>query len=94
MKNIDDLREVLFRTLAELRNPDAPMDISRARAINEVAQTLINTAKVECDWLRGQKGAESRFMRGDVTEERATATGIEHRDKRGSVTVIAHKLVG
>lgn len=52
MKNkIEDLRNHLFATLEDLRDPDKPMDIPRAKAIAEVAQTIINSAKVEVDYI-------------------------------------------
>lgn len=50
--NIDDLRKHLFDTLADLRNKEKPLELDRARAISEVAQTIINSAKVEVDHLR------------------------------------------
>jgi len=39
----------LFETLDELKSKENPMDIDRAKAISDVAQTIINTAKVEID---------------------------------------------
>lgn len=53
MKNrIDDLRNHLFETLEALKDEDKPMDLERAKTVSEVAQTLINSAKVEVDYLR------------------------------------------
>lgn len=49
---MEELRSHLFETLKDLRNTEKPLDIERARAISEVAQTLINTAKVEVDFAR------------------------------------------
>lgn len=52
MKNgIADLRNHLFAALEALQDVDAPMDVNRARAIADVAQTIINSAKVECEYL-------------------------------------------
>jgi hypothetical protein len=46
MKNkIEDLRNHLFATLEALQDKDNPMPLDRAKAISEVAQTIINTAK-------------------------------------------------
>lgn len=57
MKNkIEDLRNHLFETLEALKDKEAPMDIDRAKAISDVAQTIINSAKVEIDFIR-QTGA-------------------------------------
>lgn len=53
MKNkIEDLRNHLFAALEGLADTDNPMDIARAKAISDVAQTVINSAKVEVDFLR------------------------------------------
>lgn len=53
MKNrIEDLRNHLFETLEMLKDSDKPMDIDRAKAISDVAQTIINSAKVEVEFSR------------------------------------------
>jgi len=51
-KKIDDLRDHLFETLAELRNKETPMDLDRARAIAEVGKVIVESAKVEVDFLK------------------------------------------
>ena len=51
-KNISDLRSALFDTLDALRDPDKPMEIERAKAVVEVAQAIINSAKVEVDFAK------------------------------------------
>jgi hypothetical protein len=57
---LDDLRDQLFETLKDLRAKDKPMDVDRAKAISEVAQTFINSAKAEVDFVKavGMDGAE------------------------------------
>lgn len=52
MSDINHLREILFDTLKELKNRDSELDIERAKAINEISQTVINSAKVEVDYLK------------------------------------------
>lgn len=60
---LDDLRAHLFAALEGLRDKDKPMDIDRARAISEVAKTVIDSAKVEVDYLRVRGGdGESEFI--------------------------------
>lgn len=49
---ITDLRDHLFETLEALKDPDKPMDIERAKAISDVAQTIINSAKVEVEMAK------------------------------------------
>lgn len=48
---INDLREHLFATLESLRDEEKPMDLARAKTIADVAQTIINSAKVEVDFV-------------------------------------------
>lgn len=53
MKNkIEDLRDHLFATLEALQDDDNPMDLERAKAISDIAQTIINSAKVEVEFLK------------------------------------------
>jgi len=49
---INDLREHLFATLEGLRDKKNPLDIERAKAVSEVAQTIINSAKVEVEHMK------------------------------------------
>ena len=49
---LEDLRTHLFETLSALRQKEAPMDIDRARAISEVAKTVIDSARVEVDYVK------------------------------------------
>jgi hypothetical protein len=48
---ITDLRNHLFETLEGLKDPNKPMDLDRARAVAEVARTVIESAKVEVQFL-------------------------------------------
>jgi hypothetical protein len=60
MKNkIEHLRDHLFATLEALQDEDKPMDLDRAKTIADVAQTIINSAKVEVDFIKatGQASA-------------------------------------
>lgn len=52
---ITDLRNHLFATLEALSDPDKPMPIDRAKAIAEVAQVVINSAKVEVEMVKVTK---------------------------------------
>ena len=49
--HISDLRDHLFETIEALKDRDAPMELDRAKVICQVAQTLINSAKVEVEYL-------------------------------------------
>ena len=53
MKNrIEDLRNHLFATLEALQDDERPMDLDRAKTIADVAQVVINSAKVEVDFIK------------------------------------------
>lgn len=60
--DISAVRTALFDTLRGLGDKENPMDIDRAKAINEVAQTIINSAKVEVDALRVIGGTGTGFI--------------------------------
>lgn len=60
---IQDLREHLFATLEDLRDKEKPMDLDRAKAIADVAQVVINSAKVEVEMCKATgKVSGSGFM--------------------------------
>jgi len=56
---ISDLRDHLFETIEALKDKDTPMDLDRAKTISEVAQTIINVAKVEVDMAKASGAAPS-----------------------------------
>lgn len=49
---VADLRRHLFATLEGLRDKSNPMDLERARVVADVAQVVINTAKVEVELVK------------------------------------------
>ena len=74
--NLTDLREHLMATLADLRNRDKPMDVDRARAVAQVAGVLIESAKVEVDFLRVTGSTKADFITSDTV---AIERGISHQ---------------
>jgi hypothetical protein len=62
MSNINELRAELFDTLRALRSKEAPLEIERAKAVAEIAQVIINSAKVEVDNMKLTGGRGSGFM--------------------------------
>ena len=61
-ETIADLRGHLFAALRGLTDKDAPMDIERAKAVSDIAQTIINSVKVEVDHLKIVGGSGSGFI--------------------------------
>lgn len=72
MNKIADLRSHLFETLDALRG-QKPMDIDRAKAIADVAQVIVNSAKVENDFIKrtGSKGS------GFIAPQLSAGDGVE-----------------
>jgi hypothetical protein len=50
--DLNTVRKALFDTLTALRDKNDPMDIERARAVSNVAGRLLESARVELDFLR------------------------------------------
>jgi hypothetical protein len=60
---LQDLRTALFAALREVK--EGHLDLDRARAINEISKTLIDTAKVEIDYIRATGGVNSEFLESE-----------------------------
>ncbi|MVT36806.1 hypothetical protein GO497_02990 [Acidovorax citrulli] len=56
-KNIDHLRETLFRQLDNLVDQDKPVDLDRARLVCDTSRLLIEMSKVEVEYARVVQGA-------------------------------------
>lgn len=68
MKNkIEDLRNHLFATLEDLRDPEKLLDIERAKAIVSVAQVIVDSAKAENEFLKHTGGNGSGFIPDQIT---------------------------
>lgn len=67
-KNIELLREHLFAQMADLRatgrdDPEAlKAELSKAAGVSELSKAIIDTAKVENDYLRITEQRESQFL--------------------------------
>ncbi|HEU5289543.1 MAG TPA: hypothetical protein VFU05_02795 [Cyclobacteriaceae bacterium] len=49
-KKIQDLRETLFDTIEQIKN--GKIDVEKAKAITNIAQVIVNSAKAEVDFLK------------------------------------------
>lgn len=87
-QNITDLRRIMFDTLEALKSKDKPLDIERALAIKEVAQVIVNSAKVEIDFLKVSGGTGSGFIAGHpVSNPALPGTDYTERTGNGTKTV-------
>lgn len=62
--SIAQVRQHLLDTLASLRSQDNPMDVDRARAVAQVAGVLVDTARVEVDYIKATGAEHSEFIEG------------------------------
>jgi hypothetical protein len=60
MKTINDLRATLFDTLESIKS--GTIDLEKAKAINDLGQTIINSAKVEVDHMKVSGSLGSGFI--------------------------------
>ena len=60
--DINQLREIMFETLRNLKDQAQPLDVERAKAISNAAQVIINSVKVEIDYLRVSGGTGTHFI--------------------------------
>lgn len=75
MKNLNDLRAILFEQIESLKNNHHPENIARAKAINDLSQTIIGTAKVEIDYVRATDAEmDDSFIIG-----KSTKPTLEHK---------------
>ena len=74
MSNLTTLREALFATLKGVQ--DGSICVEKAKAIGEISQVIINTAKVEVDFARANGGGQSEFF-GGSKQISQTPTGLK-----------------
>jgi hypothetical protein len=68
---LTDLRNHLFETIERLKDEEKPMEVARALAVSNVAQTIIDSAKVELKALElAGSGHASEFL--EISEDEST----------------------
>jgi hypothetical protein len=72
---ITDLRDHLFEIIELLKDDEQThMTIEKAKAISDVAQVIINTAKLETDYIRATDGNrrtnyETKFLTQNLLDD-------------------------
>jgi hypothetical protein len=66
---IEDLRTHLFATLRDLRDKDNPLDIERAKAIADIGRVVVDTAKIEVEFLKTTGALKSTNFLPDGDEQ-------------------------
>jgi hypothetical protein len=70
---INDLRDHLFATLEALRDEEKPMELDRARAVADVARVIVDSAKVEVEFLKATGAAKSTGFLPEDTDDQPAA---------------------
>lgn len=83
---IEDLRNHLFATLEGLRDEEKPMDIDRAKAVAQVAQTIIESAKVEAEYVKRGHSLKSKFVELEEPAPFVPRLGNGSLEKKRSAT--------
>lgn len=95
---ITGLRDIMFSTLRGIQ--DGSVDVDKAKAINDTAQTIINTAKVEVEFLKATGSpASTGFIGGGdnkIKEITNTTTGtkVVEKDPATGITSTVHRMRG
>ena len=89
--HITDLRQHLMDTLASLRNRANPMEPDRARAIAQVAGVLVDTARVEVDYIKATGADRSDFLEAPAEDPPAIA---HKQGAHNPFPTTVHKLKG
>lgn len=83
-KSLSDLRAALFDTLEKVKSGE--LDLDKARAINDIGKTLIDSAKVEVQYIEAVGGtAESAFIAPPEENSQLPA---------GVVGITRHRIAG
>lgn len=82
--NIEDVRRHLLDTLADLRSKTNPMDPKRANAIAQVAAVIVDSAKVEVDYIRNTKARGTEFF-GELPETKQISSGTVTHTPTGRI---------
>lgn len=72
--DIQGLRARLFDTIDALKS--GTLDVERAKAISELTQVVVNSAKVEVDFLRATERHDSAFLVAGASRQLADGSGI------------------
>jgi hypothetical protein len=82
---IEGLRARLFAAIDGVR--DGTLEIDRAKTIGDLSQVIVNSAKVELDYVRATEGTSHSCSRAPGDEEKTT-----RELPRGIVRVVQHKI--
>lgn len=93
--HISELRTELLATLRDLRNRTNPMEPDRARALAQVAGVLVDSARVEVEYIKVTGQDTSNFIDGLKAPDAMAAITNTHNGTtidRSTAGVVRHRL--
>jgi hypothetical protein len=99
-KNITDLRSILFDAIEGVKA--GKLDLDKAKTINELSRTLVDTARAEIDHVKIAGGIGSDFLANQTqrpalpgeTRREATGNGVKTITQMPGATITQHKMRG
>jgi hypothetical protein len=91
---IADVRELLMGTLRDLRDRKNPMELDRARTVAQVATVLVDTARVENDYLKITGQERSEFLDTSTPAVHALPNGGTPSANNPFPVSVRHRLHG
>ena len=90
--HITQVRQALLDTLGDLRNREQPMDIERAKAVASVASVLVDTAKVENEYLRLTGQDRSAFLESQASTPEVLVMAMAPSAHNPFPVSVSHRL--
>ena len=87
---MDGLQGLIMQSIRAVR--DGTLDIDKAKAVNSLAQTLINSAKVEVEFLRATNRTHSPFFVRDTERLTRDGNGVVKTTTNGPWQGLTHRM--
>lgn len=81
--DIHALRTHLFAEIAALRKGKSGATVERAKAVSDIAQTIINSAKLELEFMRHTERKTTEFI--PIANVRQIKSGVVESDPEAGV---------
>lgn len=92
---LNDVRSEMMATLRALRDRENPMDLDRAKTMATIANVLVDTAKVEVDYLKVTGQNFSGFMNEpELQQLSGPKPSGDGGAGNGITSIVRHRLAG
>ena len=74
--NVNELRQILFESIRGVK--DGTLDIEKAKAVADMSQVIINSAKIEVDYIKATGGVSGSTFLTDGQQSNEGGNGYAH----------------